>query len=193
MSIRSSRDTFAYPSFLNKVEGKSGVLFALQDDTHRFGAFIDGQLKPPADAAQTNWYEAPLFFFSLSGAFAAPTKIELPEGKQWVDVAGTQGVVTDENDVPAANVAIGRSPAGNLWLGSSHTGPAADLSRCQQWINVEDPFSEAGYQGAIDEDGDGTLARTMVFTSTEMEVWQVSDRVRERQTAGEQNMCVACM
>ncbi|CEM01630.1 unnamed protein product [Vitrella brassicaformis CCMP3155] len=80
---KSSRDTFEYPSFLNKVVGKSGLLFAIrQGDTHRFGAFVDGPLTAPQDPTKTNRYKAPLFFFSLSGAYETPTKIELPEERQ---------------------------------------------------------------------------------------------------------------
>ncbi|CEM01623.1 unnamed protein product [Vitrella brassicaformis CCMP3155] len=166
---KSSRDTFEYPSFLNKVTGKSGLLFALRDgNTHRFGCFIDGPLTPPEDPTKANYYNVPVFFFSMSGAYETPTKIELPEDRQWVDVAGTQGVVKNKKDEPLANVYIGR---GYLWLGFAVPGPAADLSSCQQWISKAD-LSE-GYKGTTNEQGNGRLAQSRDFTCDEMEVWQV--------------------
>jgi len=166
---KSSRDTFAHPSFLSKVAGKSGLLFALRDgETHRFGAFIDGPLIPPDDPIETESYEVPLFLYSLSGAFTKPTKIELPEADQKVTVAGTQGAVKDYEGQPCANVCIA---GGNLWLGYGDRGPAADLSSCELYIERDD--LPATYTGERDQDGDGTLARKMIFTCTEMEVWQV--------------------
>ncbi|CEL92916.1 unnamed protein product [Vitrella brassicaformis CCMP3155] len=170
---KSSRDTFTYASFLNKVTGKSGLLFALRDgDTHRFGCFIDGPLTPPDDPRRTNWYKVPVFFFSLSGAYETPTKIELPEDRQKVEVAGTQGAVRSIEGRMIANVCIGRSPPGVLCLGFGRRGPVADLSSCNQWMNINEDLS-GGYTGERDEDGDGTLAQTIDFTCTEMEVWQV--------------------
>ncbi|CEM02438.1 unnamed protein product [Vitrella brassicaformis CCMP3155] len=102
---KSSRDTFAYPSFLDKVVGKSGLLFALRHgDTHRFGCFVDGEVKLPADPTKTNGYEAPVFLYALSGAYETPTKIEVPEeDRQMVSVAGTQGVVENDEGQPRAN------------------------------------------------------------------------------------------
>ncbi|CEM02453.1 unnamed protein product [Vitrella brassicaformis CCMP3155] len=134
---KSSRDTFAYPSFLNKVEDKSGLLFALkQGDTHRFGAFIDGQIKPPHDPTHANFYK---------------------------------GVVKDIKDEPFGNVCIA---CGRLWLGFAQPGPAADLSSCQQWIAKKEVPD--GYKGTtVNEEGAGTLARSMNFTCEEIEVWQV--------------------
>ncbi|CEM02450.1 unnamed protein product [Vitrella brassicaformis CCMP3155] len=168
--FKSSRDTFGYQSFLNKVTGKSGLLFALRDgDTHRFGYFIDGQLKPPNDRTETTGpYKVPLFFFSLSGAYETPTKIELPEEAQCVDVAGTQGAAKARNMDWRANVAIA---CGRLWLGFDEPGPAADLSRCYQWIKEGE--LQAKYKGNINSNGNGTLARTSSFTCDEMEVYHV--------------------
>ncbi|CEM02454.1 unnamed protein product [Vitrella brassicaformis CCMP3155] len=167
---KSSRDTFAYPSFLNKVTGKSGLLLALRDgDTHRFGCFIDGQIRPPDDFRQANYYDVPVFFYSLSGAYETPTKIEVPEEKQQMEVAGTQGVAKANNMDWSANVCIA---GGQLWLGWAQPGPAADLSRCQQWTakkGVPD-----GYKGTtVNEEGAGTLASRLNFTCSEMEVWQM--------------------
>ncbi|CEM24775.1 unnamed protein product [Vitrella brassicaformis CCMP3155] len=144
LPYKSSRDTFGYPSFLDNVAGKSGLLFALRDgDTHRFGCFIDGQITPPADPTETNTYKAPVFFFPLSGAYNWPTKIELPKEAQEVEVAGTEGA----------------------------PGPAADLSSCQQWIKRQ--HLSDGYNGVINSNDNGTLAQDINFTCTEMEVWQL--------------------
>ncbi|CEM16786.1 unnamed protein product [Vitrella brassicaformis CCMP3155] len=166
---KSSRDTFGYPSFLNKVTGKSGLLFALRDgDTHRFGAFMDGQITPPADPTQTNLYKVPVFLYALSGAYDAPTKIEIPKDMQQVEVAGTQGAVTDNKGEPHGNLCIGY---GYLWLGFARPGPAADLSRCQQWID-KDHLPE-GYKGRQTGQGHGTLAQSMDFTCDEMEIYNI--------------------
>ncbi|CEL95972.1 unnamed protein product [Vitrella brassicaformis CCMP3155] len=119
----------------------------------------------------TNTYKAPVFFFSLSGTYDAPTKIELSEDRQRVWVAGTQGAVTDTEDKPLANVGIGGGAAA-LWLGLDEPGPAADLSSCQQWIK-RDELSE-GYTGTINHHDQGTLAKSMDFTCDEMEIWQIA-------------------
>ncbi|CEM16789.1 unnamed protein product [Vitrella brassicaformis CCMP3155] len=159
-----SRDMYAFPKMLECVAGKSGLLFALQDGhTHRFGCFIDGPI-------QTNGpYDVPVFFFSLSGAYETPTKIEIPERDQWVEVAGTHGVVEDYDGESRADMCIGY---GRLWLGfARRPGPAADLSRCHQWIG-RDELSE-GYAGER-YDGDGTLAQSGDFACDEMEIWQIS-------------------
>ncbi|CEM16781.1 unnamed protein product [Vitrella brassicaformis CCMP3155] len=181
----SSRDTFEYPSFLNKVVGKSGLLFALQDgDTHRFGAFIDGPLTPPANPTQINCDKVPVFFFSLSGAYETPTKIELPENEQQVDVAGTEGVEKNM-DERTAKVGIGGGAAA-LWLTIALPGPAADLSSCELWIKrdklpdgyIDDSdFDDEEENGPMDEEGDGTLAHAEDFTCTELEVWHVTEEV----------------
>ncbi|CEM16782.1 unnamed protein product [Vitrella brassicaformis CCMP3155] len=170
--FKSSRDTFAYASFLNKVAYKSGLLFAIRDgDTHRFGAFIDGELTPPDDPRQTSGrYKVPLFLYSLSGAFDALTKIEIPGEGQVVDVAVTQGVVPNLEGWPAGRVRIGRY-SGVLWLGTSQPGPVPDLSSCQQWIK-EGELPD-GYNGEINTRGNGTLAQSHNFTCDEMEVYHV--------------------
>ncbi|CEL96004.1 unnamed protein product [Vitrella brassicaformis CCMP3155] len=167
---KGSRDTYAFPKMLECVEGKSGLLFALRDgDTHRFGCFIDGEINPPDDPTETNGYKVPLFFYSLSGAYDAPTKIEIPEEWQMVRVAGTQGAVKASNMDWSANARIGRV-AGVLWLGWAQPGPAADLSSCQ-WIKADG--LSPGYRGEVTKRGNGRLAQSLDFTCDEMEIWQV--------------------
>ncbi|CEL95995.1 unnamed protein product [Vitrella brassicaformis CCMP3155] len=169
---KGSRDTYAFPKMLECVAGKSGLLFALRDgDAHRFGCFIDSPLDPPKDPTKANIYKAPVFFYALSGAYETPTKIELPERRQSVGVAGTQGVVKAHNMDYRAKVAMGGIACGHLWLGWGQPGPAADLSRCHQGINKE-CLSE-GYRGRRDSTGNGTLAKSETFTCDEMEIWQV--------------------
>ncbi|CEL96010.1 unnamed protein product [Vitrella brassicaformis CCMP3155] len=170
LALKSSSDGFEYTSFLDKVAGKSGLLFAVKDRTHRFGCFVDGPLTPPQDPTKTSRnYKVPVFFFSLSGACDAPTKIDIPEDRHGVHVAGTQGVVKDNKDLPTANVGIAR---GHLWLGYGEPGPAADLSSCQQWIPRE--HLPAGYTGAaINKYDQGTLAQSLNFRCGELEVWHV--------------------
>ncbi|CEM24773.1 unnamed protein product, partial [Vitrella brassicaformis CCMP3155] len=168
--FKSSRDGKTYPTMLSSVKGKSGLLVAMQDGhTHRFGAFIDGELTPPDDPTQsTGPCDVSVFFYALSGPYNAPTKIDLPKEYQLVDVAGTQGALKDDNHVPRANVWIA---GGCLWLGIARPGPAADLSSCCQWIDKE--HLPAGYRGRINWQGSGTLAQSWDFECTEMEVWQL--------------------
>ncbi|CEL95982.1 unnamed protein product [Vitrella brassicaformis CCMP3155] len=166
---KGSRDTYAFPKMLECVAGKSGLLFALKEGhTHRFGTFIDGPITPPAEPTENNGYYVPVFFFSLSGAYDTPTKIEIPEEKQKVTVAGTQGVVKNDRDEPRANVAIAR---GCLWLGCAKPGPAADISSCVQWI--EGDCLPAGYEGDMDDDGDGFLGQSLDLTASEIEIWHI--------------------
>jgi len=109
-------------------------------------------------------------FFSLSGAYETPIKIELPEESQMVKVAGAQGAAQANNMDWSSNARIGCSPAGVLWLGLARHGPAADLSSCQLWIS-RDELAE-GYSGGYSY-YKGTLAQSLDFTCDEMEVWQV--------------------
>jgi len=167
--FKSSRDGSAYATMLQCVAGKSGLLFALRDgDTHRCGCFLGGEITPPADPKQTTRYRVPFFFYSLSGAYETVTKIELPEEKQNVEVAGTQGAVKDTKDEPRGNVAFA---SGCLWLGFDTPGPAADLSSCHLWIK-RDQLPE-GYTGVYTQHGDGSLAQTMNFTCDEMEIYHM--------------------
>ncbi|CEM02441.1 unnamed protein product [Vitrella brassicaformis CCMP3155] len=180
---KSSRDRFGYSSFLNKVVGKSGLLFALQDGpTHRFGAFIDGPLTPPDDPTQANIYKVPVFLYSLSGAYETPTKIELQEKDQQVEVAGTQLAVEDDDDESTADVCIA---GGYLWLGYGDPGPADDLSSCYQWIerdklpegHIDDSDIDDEEEDGTMDDGRRTLASTIEFECTEMEVWHITEEV----------------
>ncbi|CEM01911.1 unnamed protein product [Vitrella brassicaformis CCMP3155] len=176
---KGSRDTYVFPKMLECVESKSGLLFALRDgDTHRFGCFIDGPLTPPDDPTDFHKYKVPVFFYSLSGAYDAPTKIEPPEGRQratWqrVTVAGTQGAVKDCKGEPTANVSIA---CGRLWLGYADPGPAADLSSCQQGIEKKHLLAAGEYRGKV-KHGDGPLAQQQDFTCSEMEVWHIKEVV----------------
>ncbi|CEL93597.1 unnamed protein product [Vitrella brassicaformis CCMP3155] len=188
---KGSRDTYAFPKMLECVEGKSGLLFALRDgDTHRFGCFIDGEIIPPDDPTKANQYKVPVFFFSLSGAYDAPTMIEIPEERQTVEVAGTQGAAKANNMDWSANVCIA---CGRMWLGWAEAGPAADLSSCQLWIN-RDELSE-GYSGTINRKGNGTLAQSNNFTASEMEVWQAGGErlIRSDSTHRQRQRPVVCV
>jgi len=180
LALKSSSDGFEYKSFLDKVAGKSGLLFAVKDRTHRFGCFVDGPLTPPQDPTKTSGiYRVPIFFFSLpttgpplSGAYKRTTKIELPSESQVVEVAGTSGVVKSDKGEPRGNVAIARGGAGGvLWLGYGDLGPAADLSRCQQWMAKK--HLPAGYTGGYTGEDHGILAEYLNFTCSELEVWHV--------------------
>ncbi|CEL95623.1 unnamed protein product [Vitrella brassicaformis CCMP3155] len=168
---KGSRDTYAFPKMLQCVAGKSGLLFALRDgDTHRFGCFLDGPLTPPANPTQSNAYKVPVFFYWLSGAYDVPRKIEIPEDRQWLSVAGTRGAAKAINTDRNANMVIAFGAA-CLWLGWARPGQAADIRSCQLWINRES--LPRGYRGEISESGSGTLAAHRDFTASEIEIWHI--------------------
>lgn len=87
-----------------------------------------------------------------------------------MNVAGTQGAVKDDRGEPLANVAIGGGAA-CLWLGFAKPGPAADTSSCVQWI--EGDCLPEGYEGDMDDDGDGFLGRSLDVTASEIEIWHI--------------------
>ncbi|CEM17170.1 unnamed protein product [Vitrella brassicaformis CCMP3155] len=73
---KSSRDGFGHGSLLDCVGDASGVLFLVQhNDTHRFGAFVPGPLEQPADPTQHKFTRCPMTYYSISGAYDAPTKL----------------------------------------------------------------------------------------------------------------------
>ncbi|CEM22595.1 unnamed protein product [Vitrella brassicaformis CCMP3155] len=169
--FKSGRDGGDFGTLLDKVGDASGLLFLInRNDTHRFGAFIDGRLKPPTDPTQTNYYSAPLFFISISGAYAQVTKVPIPEAKQKVRVAGRDASIKAGNKDYRGKMTIGY---GYLWFGWASPGPSDDVRSLGHSVKTED-LPDNGYLGQFnDHNNEGTLAGDWYFTSKEMEIWHI--------------------
>ncbi|CEM22536.1 unnamed protein product [Vitrella brassicaformis CCMP3155] len=170
--FKYGRDGGDCGTLLAKVGDASGLLFLINhDDTHRFGAFVDGQLKPPADPTQTSGhYTAPLIFISISGAYSRPTKVPIPEARQVVEVAGRDASIKATNGDSRGKLGIG---GGYLWFGLATPGPSDDVRSMHQWVKKEG-LPDNGYLGRFsDENGHGTLAGDWNFTAKEMEIWHI--------------------
>mmetsp|Transcript_39726 Transcript_39726/g.113253 ORF Transcript_39726/g.113253 Transcript_39726/m.113253 type:complete len:456 (+) Transcript_39726:180-1547(+) len=170
---KATRDGWRYGRLIDSVGDASGLLVVVQhNDTHRFGAFIDGQLKQPSDPTKEAQSECRLFFYSVSGACGnpTPTKVPIPEeNRSAVSVAGREGVAQGRT-----YLSIDAWDSAYLELGSNDhdvTGPSGDLHRCRMWISKAS--LPAGYVGQVDADGDGTLAGAQMFTASDIEVWRV--------------------
>ncbi|CEM02464.1 unnamed protein product [Vitrella brassicaformis CCMP3155] len=108
--------------------------------------------------------------FSVRGAFEGDgiTKIEVPEDAQRVEVAGTQGAVTDDDGMPCGKVCIAQ---GRLWLGLGDHGPAGDLRSCQVWVWNKELPDDKTYVGTIDNEGAAMLASSVNFPAADMEIY----------------------
>ncbi|CEM19077.1 unnamed protein product [Vitrella brassicaformis CCMP3155] len=168
---KSSRDGFKYSTFLSKTLGAQRLLFLIRDGpAHLFACTMDHPLAQPDSPTQAKETPCPVSFYSISGACGGPTKIPMPaELSQGVAVAGREGAVRGPDGQPVADMAIGVDDAAVMVLGRDESGPAADLSGCA--MMVKKAYLPIGYRGEVDEDGDGTLAGSMTFAITEMEVW----------------------
>ncbi|CEM17318.1 unnamed protein product [Vitrella brassicaformis CCMP3155] len=168
----STRDGGHFGTMVDKVGDASGLLFLINhNDTHRFGAFVGGQLKSPADPTRTSGsYKVPTSFISISGAYAKITKIPIPEAKQRAAVAGRDASIKASNIDYRGKLAIGR---GYLWFGWASPFPADDVRSMNQWVKKEH-LPMDGYLGQLNDDGDeGTLAGTWDFTAKEIAIYQV--------------------
>ncbi|CEM17346.1 unnamed protein product [Vitrella brassicaformis CCMP3155] len=158
----STRDGGDFGTMMDKVGDASGLLFLVNhNDTHRFGSFVGGQLKSPADGK----YKVPLFFISISGAYGQVTKVPIPEARQWVGVAG------HDASIRFSTASRGKMTIalGYLWVALGSPGPADDVRSMYQWVEKDD--LPAGYLGRLS--GNGTLAGTWYFTAKEIAIYQV--------------------
>ncbi|CEM19536.1 unnamed protein product [Vitrella brassicaformis CCMP3155] len=161
---RTSVHGTAYGDLLDNVGDAKPLVFVIKKDQYVFGAFISAGIKEPDDPTGSNFYDSDVWWFSLAGHFPQPTKIEIPEYRQWVEVAGRKG------NVEGGNVYIG----GLLSLGDSGTvdgPPAADIRSCYQWTDSEDVPED--YTGERDGDGDAVLGGSQEFIADEIEVLSV--------------------
>ncbi|CEM23414.1 unnamed protein product [Vitrella brassicaformis CCMP3155] len=171
---KGPRDGWKYPTMLAKVGTATNLLLVTKDTgDHVIAAHINGQLKQPTDAAAVEKTKCPVAFYSVCGAFSEAdgiTHIAVPDGQQYVDVAGPQGAVKGTKGY-GGNVAIG---GGRLWLGSGEkedARPAGDLRSCHQWVKRDELPAGKTYLGSYDTDGWATLAAADTFTCVDMEVY----------------------
>ncbi|CEM17321.1 unnamed protein product [Vitrella brassicaformis CCMP3155] len=169
---KSSRDGGDFGTMMDKVGDASGLLFLINhNDTHRFGAFVDGQLKPPADPTQISAnYKVQQFLISISGAYPKITKVPLPEVRQWVGVAGSDASINASNTDSRGKLFLGN---GYLWFAWASPGPVDDVRSMTQWIREKDDLPD-GYLGQFNDQNHGTLAADLHLTAKEIEVWQVT-------------------
>ncbi|CEM22563.1 unnamed protein product [Vitrella brassicaformis CCMP3155] len=166
---RSTRDGGDFGTMVDKVGDASGLLFLINhDDTHRFGAFVEGQVKPPTDPRQTNGYKVPHFFISISGAYGKVTKVPIPEAKQTVQVAGRDASIQSTNEDIRGKMTIGH---GYLWFALASPGPSDDVRSLGHFVKTED-LPDNGYLGRFSGDS-GTLAGDWYFTAKEIAIYQV--------------------
>ncbi|CEM16998.1 unnamed protein product [Vitrella brassicaformis CCMP3155] len=168
--FKSSRDGDDFGTMVDKVGDASGLLFLINhNDTHRFGAFVNGQLKPPADPTHTSGlYKVQQFLISISGAYGQVTKIPIPTARQTVHVAGRDAFIKSSNEDSRGKLCLG---SGYLWFAWGSPGPADDVRSMNQWVKTQD--LPDGYLGQFNSDGNGTLAGAWTFTAKEVEIWHV--------------------
>ncbi|CEM01935.1 unnamed protein product [Vitrella brassicaformis CCMP3155] len=172
--FKSSRDGGDFGTLLDKVGDASGLLFLINhNDTHRFGAFVDGRLKPPTDPTDptqtSSSYFAPQFLISISGAYAVPTKVPIPTAKQTVHVAGRDAFQIANDQDSRGKLSLGW---GYLWFGWATPGPSDDVRSMNQFVKEED-LPDNGYLGQLNSSNEGTLAGEPYFTAKEMEIWHI--------------------
>ncbi|CEM01902.1 unnamed protein product [Vitrella brassicaformis CCMP3155] len=167
--FKSGSDGGDFGTLLQKVGDASGLLFLVShNDTHRFGAFVDGQLKPPS--TRTNKYKVPSFLISISGAYSRPTKVPIPEARQVVEVASRDAFMKARNADSRGKLYLSD---GYLWLAWATPGPADDVRSMHQWVKKED-LPDKDYLGQFNDHNDEcTLAGDWYFTAKEMEIWHI--------------------
>jgi len=164
----STRDGGDFVTMVDKVGDASSLLFLVNhDDTYRFGAFLEGQLKPPTDPKQTNGYRLPHFLISISGAYATPTKVLIPMTRQFVHVAGRDASIKGIRD-SRGKLSFG---CGYLRFGWAIPGPSDDVRSMHHGVKKDD--LPDGYIGQRNDNGDGILAGGWDFTAKEIAIYQV--------------------
>ncbi|CEM09918.1 unnamed protein product [Vitrella brassicaformis CCMP3155] len=174
---KGERDGWEPEAMFKNVGDATDLLLLLKDlGGPIIASHIEGGLTSPADPTAVATTPCAVSLFSVRGAFEGNgiTKIELPQDKQDVRVAGTQGAVQDRNGEPVAIVCIGDmtddSP-GRLWLGIGYHGSAADVRSCQQWEKKEELPADKKYIGTTDNKGRVWLASSFNFTAADMEIF----------------------
>ncbi|CEM00994.1 unnamed protein product [Vitrella brassicaformis CCMP3155] len=174
---KGERDGWAHETMLAKVGEAANLLMLFKDTgSHTFACHIEGQLKQPADPIGMERTDCRVTFYSISGAFeeGGIAKISVPQNKQWVVVAGTEGAVVG-NKGGGSKVCI---CCGRLWLGYGDDGqPAGDLRSCCQVVDRSQLPDDKTYVGKMSKQGRATLAASHYFTRVDLEIYtlQVPD------------------
>ncbi|CEM02088.1 unnamed protein product [Vitrella brassicaformis CCMP3155] len=164
-----------YESLMQRVTGRSGLLFVIKcDETNTIAAFVDAQLYLPSDPTPELHFWCPVSLFSVSGAFEEGiTKIELPQAEQYVVVAGTHRALKALFGwTPLGMLSIA---GGRLWMGRELRGSTADLHRCRQWVEKEELPADRKFLAKTITSEDASLcgAEDYYFTAERLEVFQV--------------------
>ena len=159
---------------LAKVGSATNLLLVIKDTgDHIIAAHLNGQLKQPTAATAVERTKCPVALYSVCGAFSKAdgiVEIAVPDNKQWVAVAGPQGVVKGTKGY-GGNVSIGGGRL-RLGIGGKDGRPAGDLRRCQQWVKRDELPAGKPYRGGYNDiDGWATLAAAHFFKCVDMEVY----------------------
>ncbi|CEL99668.1 unnamed protein product [Vitrella brassicaformis CCMP3155] len=161
---RASVHGTTYGDLLDNVGDAKPLVFVVRKDKYVFGAFINCGLELPEGPRDAeHGYECDLWHFSLSGHFPKPTKIDIDNEDQWVDVAARKGSVEGR-----AKLHIHES----LYLNFGLPWALTDIRRCAQYLR---PLPE-GYTGVRDDSGNALLAGSSLFHADEIEILHVVDR-----------------
>jgi len=167
---RSTRDGDTFADFMGKVGSARRLLFAVKNNSNKFGVFFDGPLNQPNNPTSIQMTTGDLFLFSLSGSFPQPTQIHPPQDRQRVQVAGRDGAVATANPgLGSGKITMAR---GNLWLGHSKSAtPSPSILSCCQWIDKG--ITPPGFTGRKWNAVHNLLADSRYFTADVVEVYQV--------------------
>ncbi|CEM27079.1 unnamed protein product [Vitrella brassicaformis CCMP3155] len=173
---RTSVQGTNYSDLLDNVGDAKPLIFVIRKDQYVFGVYISADIQEPDDLTTWRKYDSDVWWFSLAGHFTTPTKIEIPEYRQWVEVAGR------EEDEVRGNMYIG----GGIILGAGPTvndPPAADIRSCNQSL-FDMP---EGYMGR-DEEGYPVLGGSLKFMADEIEVLQAAPFIS---SAAQMGVCLS--
>ncbi|CEM03381.1 unnamed protein product [Vitrella brassicaformis CCMP3155] len=161
---KALRDGAKYDDLLRCVGDKRRLVFVIRKDEYVLGAFISEGLQLPDDRTDSHYYGCDVWYFSLGGHFAQPTKIDIPRMCQFVYLAGRDGSVGG-----GARVELGEC----LYLGDGHGSrrPAADIRSCYQYAHRDDV--PAGYVVARNRYGHALLGGSECFHADEIEILTV--------------------
>ncbi|CEL94353.1 unnamed protein product [Vitrella brassicaformis CCMP3155] len=167
---RSSVNGTTYDDLLDSVGDAEPLVFVIRKDKYVFGAFINCGLMLPDTPTGMHEYDCDLWWFSLTGHFDTPTKIDIDREDEWVTVAGREGREGSARD--RGSVRIGD------WLAlgdDEHSDqPAADIRSCAQRIPSD--YVPEGYTGKRDAGGHARLGGSFknYFMADEIEVLHVT-------------------
>ncbi|CEM33066.1 unnamed protein product [Vitrella brassicaformis CCMP3155] len=179
MLYRASENENAttYTYLLDRVANEKDLAIVIRQDKYVFGVYISEGIQTPANPYESRKYQCEVFWFSLSGRYKEPTRIDIP-WRVTCDVAGRNGTVRVGRHRSAARMYVG-----GLFLadvGSSR--PAADIRECSQKTRWD--WLPEGYEGATEDyvserNGGLPLGGSEFFVADDIEVLQVSGEIAD--------------